>query len=113
MNVIGCRIIRLPIIYLLREQNNQSSEDADEVNEEVQRVRDKVLVAHATLLDNQLGVIQDKTAHEREADVEMHLIDKLRAKEEVSQREQHKRIQKSHQCAAHVNPAALLGKDRA
>lgn len=58
---------------LLSQDDDQAPEDTDEVNEQVQGVSDKVLVTSATLLNDQLSVVQDESTHQQETKVQVGL----------------------------------------
>ena len=59
---------------LLSENDHQSSEDGDDVHEEIEAVPDEVVVASAALLDDQLRVVEDASAHHRQSEVELNLM---------------------------------------
>lgn len=59
--------------YFLCQDNKQSPEDSNEVNEQFKGVLHKVLVAHATLFDDELCVEQDKATHQHKPKVQMSL----------------------------------------
>lgn len=66
----------VPIInYLLGQDDQQPPEDPDKVNEKIQRVSYKVLASHPALLDDQLRVIEDKSTHRHQPQVELRLVD--------------------------------------
>lgn len=69
--------------YLLGKDDDKTFENADEINEEVQWVRDKILIAMPAFLNNQLSVIEDKTTHQQQSQVQMDLVDQVWAEEQV------------------------------
>lgn len=65
---------------------------------------DEVLVAHAPLLDYQLGVVQDESAHQDETEVEVGLEKHPGPEEKVGQREDNHRVEDRHEGTAEVQP---------
>lgn len=59
--------------HLFSENDDETTEDADEVNKQVDGVSNEILVSVATLLNDQLSVVEHKAAHEEQTDVEVHL----------------------------------------
>ena len=57
----------------LHEENQYLPEELDEVDEEVERVPDGVLVAPAALLDDGLGVVDHEAAEDEEAAPQVQL----------------------------------------
>ena len=51
--------------YLLHEKNNNSPENLHEVNEEVQGMLDEVFVSPLALLNDHLGVPNNKATEEK------------------------------------------------
>lgn len=68
---------------------DDSSEDADEIDEQVERVGDEVFVAHAAFLDDGLRVVQDEADHHAETDEDLKVVDDPGADEDVSESGNH------------------------
>ena len=98
------------MFYLLRQNNQDPPEHPDEVDEQVERVHHEVLVPHATLLDDELGVVQHEAAHHQQTEVEVRLVQQLGAEEYVHQRQDEDGVQHRHQNAAQVQPLAARGE---
>lgn len=113
MDGLGCREDTIPIIYLLGEDDDQTSEDAHEVDEEVEGVRDEITATLTSLLDDQLSVVEDETAHHDQPQVEMYLEQPLGAEEEVGQGEEDHRVEDGHQSAAQIQVFSSFGQHRA
>ena len=61
------------VTHLLHEEDEDLPEELDEVDEEVERVPDGVLVAPAALLDDGLGVVDHEAAEDEEAAPQVQL----------------------------------------
>lgn len=95
----------------MHEKNDNFSEDLHEVNEEVEGVGDEVLVPAATLLDDHLGVVDDKAAEDGESDPESSLKDQLGAHEDVKQSHPEECGHGGHEGAAQVEVVAVGGEE--
>lgn len=67
--------------YFLRKNNEKMTENIDEVNEKIERVHDKVFAAHSVLLDNQLRVVENKSTHYEQTQVQANLIENCHSQE--------------------------------
>ena len=65
-------------IYLAGENDEYLSEDLNEVNEELDRVADEVVVSATLLLNDHLGVPNDEAAEEKKASPKINLLIKRR-----------------------------------
>lgn len=70
---------------LLGEDDKKTSEDTDEVYEQVNRVPDIVTFATLPFFDDQLGVVQDEEAKKDQSKVQVHLEKQVRSHEDVCQ----------------------------
>lgn len=69
--------------YLLSKDDDKTFENANEINEEVQRVGDKIFIATHAFLNDQLSVIENKTTHKQQSQIQMGLEYQVWAKEQV------------------------------
>lgn len=72
-------------LRLLGEDDKKTSEDTDEVYEQVNRVPDIVTFATLPFFDDQLGVVQDEEAKKDQSKVQVHLEKQVRSHEDVCQ----------------------------
>jgi len=102
----------IEILYLLREYNHEMSENSHKVDEQIQRVHDKVPAAHVVLLDDQLGVVNDEAANSEQSQVQVRLIDEGRAQKQIGKGEQDHYVQHAHQSATEVQPTPAFSQER-
>lgn len=96
-------LVALPALIpllLLRQDDHKSPENADNIVEQVQGVRNRIPIAHAILLHDGLRVVQDECGHGDKADVQLTLVDHRGAHEQVGQWEQRHVAEHTHQDAA-------------
>ena len=58
---------------LLCQNDHEAPEDGDDVDEQIDAVPDEVVVSSAALLYDQLGVVQDASAHHCQSKVQLRL----------------------------------------
>lgn len=63
----------------MRKYHEKMSENAYKIHEQIQRVHDEVFAAHVMFLDDQLRVVNDKTAHQEYTQIQMRLIYNVQA----------------------------------
>ena len=63
-------------VYLLHEEDDDFSEDLHEVNEEVQRVADEILISHSPLVHNNLSVPHNEAAEKEQTSPQVDLEEK-------------------------------------
>lgn len=59
--------------YLLSKDDDKTFENANKINEEVQRMDDKIFIATHAFLDDKLSIIEHKTAHKQQSQIQVGL----------------------------------------
>lgn len=91
---LSCRKARrlhssLPLLLLLGQNDEDANEDVQRIDEQVDRVPDEVIVAMATLLDDELRVEQHEAAEEQQSAVQLRVEESCTAREDVDEAQQH------------------------
>lgn len=73
----------------------------------------KVLASHSSLLNDRLSVIQYKSAHSQQSQVDLGVPQDGRTEENIGQTHQHQTIQQSKQNPSQVKPLSAVGENRA
>lgn len=69
--------------YLLSEDDDKTFENANEINEEIQWVGDKIFITIQAFLNDQLSVIEDKSTHNYQSQIQIGLEYEAWAQEQV------------------------------
>jgi len=106
MTCLIVSLLALLLCFLVGEDDEQALEDGDEVDEQLGRVHDVVLVSASRLLDDGLGVEHNEAAHHGQSDVHVGLEEQPGAPEEVEDGEPEEAGEAGEQRAAQVEPVA-------
>jgi len=80
-------LLSLLLLLFVSEDDEKSTEDVDEVKEQINRVPDEVVVSTSSLLHNQLGVVQNESTEDEQTGVQVQLKHKLGSEEEIHESE--------------------------
>lgn len=105
-------LLALVALLFLRENNQQTTEDANDVVEQIQRVGNAVVATETVLLHNHLRIEQDESGHDGQAYVEIDLLHKVRAEQQIADANQGHCAQSAHQYSAEEQIATAFGQNR-
>lgn len=101
-------LLLLPLVLVVHGENDhQFPEDGNEIQEEIHTMPNIVLISILCLLNDELGVKQDKATHDKQPQIHMHLKEHDWAQEYVHQKHQRQEGKARHQCASEkqITPA--------
>jgi len=105
-------VLPLLFVFLFGEDDHELAEDVDKVEEQVDRVPDVVVVSAASLLHDELGVVQHKGAEDEETKVQVDVKEHGGSQEDVGEGQDHEPGEGGHQGAAHEEESAVVVVER-
>jgi len=104
-------LLSVRVSLSFRQDDEQVSKDIDEVNEEHHGMRDVVLFAHPSLLDNECSVITNEATEDKEPSIQVEVKQDLTSEEEVEEGGQHHDGQTRHQSASQVEVLPMVSEE--
>jgi len=101
------------VVFFLRQNDEDLSEERDEVEEQVKRVVDEVAVASFVSRDDQLSVVANEAGHDADAAVKKHVLNSSASNKQVHERNNSHRKKTRAEHRAEVEHASLLSHQSA
>jgi len=60
------------VVLLVGQDDEQTAEYSDEINEQVERVTNEIVIAHSALLNDHLSVVKYKATHHQQSEVDVN-----------------------------------------